>query len=328
MSLSKLFLKMHPPLLGGLLAVLLIHSLPLSAQKLRVVTSLPDLASIAAEVGGAHVSTFSIAVGYQDPHFVDAKPSFILNLKKADMFVQMGLDLETGWVPQLLEGSRNPRIMPGGTGFVDASRGVSLLQVPTADPATLRAQGDIHIYGNPHYWLDPLNGKIIAKNIYDGLMRLRPEHQADFQKNLTEFQQKIDKKLQEWQAKMAPLRGKKIVAYHNTWPYFEQRFGFTIANFVEPKPGIPPSPKHLLALIRQMEREGISIIIIEPYYSKKSSELVAAQTGAKLVELATSVGAFPEIKSYFDLFEYNVNQFVAALGNRGNGPDAAGGGGQ
>lgn len=325
---SKFFLKMHQTLFGWLLAALLINSAPMAARKLNVVTSLPDLASIAAEVGGAHVSTFAIAVGYQDPHFVDAKPSFIIKLKKADMFVQMGLDLEIGWVPQLLEGTRNPEIMPGGKGFVDASRGVPLLQVPTADPATLRAQGDIHIYGNPHYWLDPLNGKIIAKNIYDGLVRLMPEQQADFQKNLAAFQQKIDKKLREWQTKMAPLRGQKIVAYHNSWPYFEQRFGFTIANFVEPKPGIPPSPKHLVALIRQMERERISIIIIEPYYSKKSSELVASKTGAKLVELATSVGAFPEIKSYFDLFEYNVSKFVAASGNRGSGSGAIGSGGE
>jgi ABC-type Zn uptake system ZnuABC Zn-binding protein ZnuA len=282
------------------------------AKKLEVVTSLPDLASIASEVGGEYVNTFSIAVGYQDPHFVDAKPSFIIKLKKADMFVQMGLDLEIGWVPQLLEGARNPSIMPGGNGFVDASIGVPLLEVPSADPAILRAQGDIHIYGNPHYWLDPVNGKIIAKNICDGLIRLLPEKREVFLQNLATFEQKIDQKLLEWHQKASILKGEKVIAYHNSWPYFEKQFGFVIANFVEPKPGIPPSPKHLVQLIKQINREKIELIIIEPYYSKKSCEMLAERTGAKVVELATSVGAFPQIQTYFDLFEFNIDQMVAA----------------
>jgi ABC-type Zn uptake system ZnuABC Zn-binding protein ZnuA len=284
----------------------------LLAKKLNVVTSLPDLASIADEVGGEYVNTFAIAVGYQDPHFVDAKPSFIIKLKSADMFVQMGLDLEIGWVPQLLEGARNPQIMPGGKGYVDASIGVPLLQVPTADPATLRAQGDIHIYGNPHFWLDPENGKIIAKNICDGLIRLMPENREVFLQNLAAFQQKIDQKLTEWHQKAAILKGEKVIAYHNSWPYFEKQFGFQIANFVEPKPGIPPSPKHLVGLIKQIKREKIELIIIEPYYSKKSCEMIAERTGAIVVELATSVGAFPQIKTYFDLFDFNIEQMVTA----------------
>ena len=284
----------------------------LLAKKLNVVTSLPDLASIAEEVGGEYVNTFAIAVGYQDPHFVDAKPSFIIKLKSADMFVQMGLDLEIGWVPQLLEGARNAQIMPGGKGYVDASVGVPLLQVPTADPATLRAQGDIHIYGNPHYWLDPENGKIIAKNICDGLIRLMPENRETFLQNLAAFQHKIDQKLVEWHQKAAILKGEKVIAYHNSWPYFEKQFGFKIVNFVEPKPGIPPSPKHLVGLIKQISKEKIELIIIEPYYSKKSCEMIADRTGAKVVELATSVGAFPQIKTYFDLFDFNIEQMVTA----------------
>jgi len=283
------------------------------SQKLHIVTSLPDLASITQEIGGDRVDVFSIAKGYQDPHFVDAKPSYMLNLQKADLFIEVGLDLEIGWVPLLLDGARNSNILPGAKGFLDASRNVALLEIPNGDPATLRAQGDIHIYGNPHYWLDPLRGKTIAQNIFGALNALRPQDKSYFQSRLDIFLKRLDDKNTEWTKKLAPLRGKKIIAFHNSWPYFMERFGLVIEAYIEPKPGIPPTPKHLAGLISQVQSKDIRVIIIEPYYSKKSAEIVASKTNAQIVELATSVGAEPGIQSYFDLFDYNINKLLTAF---------------
>lgn len=285
--------------------------------KLNVVTTLPDFADIARQIGGDKVEAFAIVKGYQDPHFVDPKPSYIIKLQKADMFVYAGLDLEIGWVPPLLEGARNANILPGAKGNVDASKGVHLVEVPTGDPATLRAQGDIHVYGNPHYWLDPIRGRQIAQNIFEGLARLRPEDEAFFKQNLEAFLKKIDEKEAQWQKMLAPYVGAKIVAFHNSWPYFDERFGFDIIAFVEPKPGIPPTPKHLAGVIDKMNQTGTKVIIIEPYYSKKPCELIAAKTGAKIVGFATSVDGQPEVKTYFDIFDYNLKKLVAAFQETG-----------
>lgn len=291
-----------------------------AGKKLKVVTTTTDLASITQEIGGPYVDVFSIAKGYQDPHFVDAKPSYILKLQKADMFVQVGLGLEIGWAPALLDGARNSDILPGGKGFVDASENVPLLKVPVGDPATLRAQGDIHASGNPHYWLDPLRGKIIAENIYRKLVQLMPEHQKEFASNLENFKSRIDAKMAEWQELLLEYQGAKIVAFHDSWPYFEERFGLQIVTFIEPKPGIPPTPKHLVKVIKTMKQNDVRVIIIAPYYSKKSSGLVASRTNARVVELATSVGAYPEIDSYFKLFDYNLNQLIKAFQETGYSP--------
>lgn len=278
--------------------------------KTRVVTSLPDLKSIAEFVGGDKVEVFAIATGYQNPHFVDPKPSYILKLSKADLFVTVGLDLEIGWVPALLNSSRNAKINKGGRGYVDASLNVPLLQVPTS---VNRGEGDIHIFGNPHYWLDPANGKIIAQNIYEGLVRIAPQEQAYFEENLKKFHAQIDRKLQEWVAAMLPFKGSKVIAYHNEWPYFETRFGLVIVDFLEPKPGIPPTPSQLAKVIATMKREQIKVIINSPYFTAQSAELVASNTGGKVVTLATSVGAEPGIETYLDLFDHNVAKMVAAL---------------
>jgi len=279
-------------------------------DKLRVVTTLPDLMSITQFIGGERVDVFAIATGFQNPHFVDPKPSYILKLSKADMFATVGLDLEIGWVPPLLNSSRNPNILKGGRGYVDASTNVPLLQVPSS---VNRGEGDIHIYGNPHYWLDPMNGKIIAQNIYDGLVRLAPEDQAYFQANLKRFNEQIDARIAEWQTKMLPLKGTKIIAYHNEWPYFEQRFGLQIVDFLEPKPGIPPTPSQLAKVINEMKRAQIKVVITSPYFTAESANLVARNTGGTVVTLATSVGAEPSIKTYFDLFDYNVARMIEAL---------------
>ncbi len=279
-------------------------------KKLNVVTALPDLQSITEFVGGDRVDVFSIAKGYQNPHFVDPKPSYILKLSRADMYVTVGLDLATGWEPPLLNSARNEKILKGAPGYVDASVNVPLLQVPTS---VSREQGDIHIYGNPHYWLDPDNGKIIAQNIFDGLVRLQPESRAYFEENLRRFNERIDAEKMAWEARMRPYQGTKIIAYHNQWPYFAEHFGLEIVDFLEPKPGIPPTPSQLAKVIRIMQTQGIKVIIISPYFKPDAAELVARKVGGKVVTLASSVGAFKEVKDYFDLFDYNVNRLVEAF---------------
>lgn len=281
-----------------------------AGDKLRVVTTLTDLKSITELIGGDKVDVFAIATGFQNPHFVDPKPSYILKLAKADMFVTVGLDLETGWVPPLLNSARNAKILKGAPGYVDASENVPLQQVPTS---VNRGEGDIHIYGNPHYWLDPAIGKIIAKNICDGLVRLDGANSSFYRTNLAEFDEKIDTKLKEWLAKMRPFAGTKIIAYHNEWVYFEQRFGLKIIDFLEPKPGIPPTPSQLAKVINEMKRDNIKVIISSPYFTAESADLVARNVGGKVVTLATSVGAEEGIKTYFDLFDYNVGKMVDAL---------------
>ncbi len=278
--------------------------------QLKVVTSLPDLESIAKLIGGGQVDVFSIATGFQNPHFVDPKPSYILKLSRADVFVTVGLDLEIGWVPPLLNSARNSRILKGGEGYIDASVNVPLLQVPTS---ASRAQGDIHIYGNPHYWLDPMNGKIIARNILETFVRLDPDHRSIYESNLKKFDETLDAKIKVWTAQMLPFKGTKIIAYHNEWPYFEQRFGLQIVDFLEPKPGIPPTPSQLLKVINEMKRDQIKIIIISPYFTTESADLVARNTGGKVVTLATSVAADEQIKTYFDLFDHNISQLLEAL---------------
>jgi zinc/manganese transport system substrate-binding protein len=226
------------------------------------------------------------------------------------MFVTVGLDLEIGWSPQLLTSSRNTKIQKGSPGYVDASVGIGLLQVPIA---ANRAEGDIHIYGNPHYWLDPLNGKVIARNIADGLERVDPSNKSIYEANLQAFFKKIDDKMRDWQARMAPFRGTKIIAYHNEWVYFETRFGLNIVDFMEPKPGIPPSPSQLVKVIKEVKADNIKVIISSPYFTTSSSDVVSKQTGAKELTLATSVGGFDSIKNYFDLFDYDINQLTAIL---------------
>jgi ABC-type Zn uptake system ZnuABC Zn-binding protein ZnuA len=282
----------------------------LSAAQLKVVTTIPDLKSIAEYIGGDRVDAFSIAMGYQNPHFVDPKPSYILKLSKADVFITVGLDLETGWVPALLNSARNPKIQKGGEGYIDASVNIPLLQVPSS---VNRGEGDIHIYGNPHYWLDPLNGKIIAQTIANTLSRLDPEHRNQFMANLKSFTTLIDGKMKEWESKLAKYRNTKVIAYHNEWPYFEQRFGLKIVDFLEPKPGIPPTPSQLTKVIGTMKREKIKVIINSPYFTAESADLAARNAGGIVVTLATSVGAFPGIATYTDLFDHNVAQIIAAI---------------
>jgi len=296
-----------------LFTFVLLLVLPVSAEgqgRLNVVTTLPDLAWIAEYVGGEHVEAFSIATGYQDPHFVDPKPSYIARLSRADVFVTIGLDLESGWVPSLLNSARNDAILRGGPGYVDASVNVPLLEVPTT---LSREQGDIHAYGNPHYWLDPGNAKVIARNIADGLISRLPGQADVVEANLARFSDELDSRIADWQARMQPYQGRKIVAYHNTWPYLEAFLGVDIVDFLEPKPGIPPTPSQLAKIIDLMSRDGIGVIIITPYYRPNSAQLVARETGAAVLTLASSVGAFREVDTYFDVFDYNIDRLIDAF---------------
>ena len=299
---------------GKILFVLiyLIVSPAISSDKIKIVSTIPDLKNIAKLIGGEKVETFSIAKGFQNPHFVDPKPSYILKLAKADIFITVGLDLELGWVPSLLNSARNSKVLLGGAGYIDASVGVDLLQIPTTVD---RSEGDIHIYGNPHYWLNPLNGKKIAQNIFSFLKKFSPENEMYFYKNLLKFNNEIDKKLVKWLDIMKPFKGRRIIAYHNEWPYFEESFGLKIVDFLEPKPGIPPSPSQLAKIISIMKNQNIKVIINSPYFQAESADLVARETDGKVITLATSVEAFPEIENYYDLFDYNLEQLVNALKN-------------
>ncbi len=280
------------------------------ASAIKVVATTQDMKSIASLIGGNKVDVFAIATGYQNPHFVDPKPSYIIKLSQADLFITLGLDLESGWSPSLLVSSKNNKIQKGSDGYVDASIGVSLMQVPSS---INRAEGDIHLFGNPHYWLDPLNGKIIARNICNGLIRISPENKTYFEANLKIFNETIDLKLKSWNAAMAGFRGSKVIAYHNEWCYFENRFGLKIVDFMEPKAGIPPTPSQLIKIIKLVKENNIKVIISSPYFTTSSSDVVTKQTGAKTVILATSVGAFDTIKDYYQLFDYNISLLTTAL---------------
>ncbi len=282
-----------------------------AAQKMvRVVTSTEDLAALTREIGGDKVEVSAIARGYQDPHFVESKPSFILGASKADMLVYVGLDLEIGWLPNVLDGSRNPKIRRGAPGNVDASQGITLQEVPTGK--ITRELGDIHAYGNPHYWLDPANASVVTANILEGLKAVDPQNAAFYAARRDDFLKRLDGKIAEWKALMAPWQGLHVVAYHNSWPYFARAFGLVVDEFLEPKPGIPPSPSHIAEVIRTMQRDGTKIILMEPYFSRKVPDLVASKSGGRVVELAPSVGGEKEIKTYFDLFDVNLRRLISA----------------
>lgn len=306
-------------LLANLILTLAIQP-TFAAEKLKIVTTIPDLADIAARVGGERVEVEALAKGYQDPHYVDAKPSLILKLRRADLFIQVGLDLEIGWVPPLLDAARNQDIYYGGKGYVDASKDIDLLEVPRGDPAQLRAQGDIHVWGNPHFWLKPQNAKIIAKNILNKLLVVSPDDGEYFQKNFETFRAQIDSADALWQEKFAPYKNVNIIAYHNSWPYFAEHFSIKTAGFIEPKPGIPPTPAQLLSVIKTMREKNIKVIIVSPYFDDKPANSVAEQVGAEVVPFAPSVGAFKDVKNYFDLFDYNLNALIAAFKRNGVSP--------
>jgi zinc/manganese transport system substrate-binding protein len=294
------------------LAAFLIAATPaFAASKLNVIAATEDLAAIGREVGGDRITIEAIARGYQDPHFVEAKPSFILKLQRADLLIVVGRELEIGWLPPLIQQSRNGKIQPGASGYLDASLTATILEIPTGQ--VTRAMGDVHPLGNPHYWLDPENGKRVAKAIADKLGELQPNDRAYFQQQLDSFTSRLDASEKKWLAEMAPYKGTKMVTYHRSFPNFAERFGLEIVGYVEPRPGIPPTPQHTLDLINEMKRQNVKLVLVEPYFDLKTPNAIGRETGAQVLVMPPSVGGIKAIGDYFALFDYDINLVVDAI---------------
>jgi len=286
-----------------------------AASKLNVVTTIEDLASLAREVGGDRITAEPIARGYQDPHFVEPKPSYILKLQKADLLVVVGLQLEIGWLPPLINQSRNAKVQVGGSGYLDVSSTCVIMDIPTG-PVT-RAMGDVHPFGNPHYWLDPDNGRRIAKAIAQKLAQLDPAGAAYYAQRGADFDRRLAEAEKRWEARMAPYRGRKVITYHRSWPNFAAHFGLEVVDYVEPKPGIPPTPSHTLDLINTMKRENIKLILVEPYFDFRTPNSIADKTGGQVVVLLPSVGGVKQVQDYFQLFDYDIELLVNAFAKAG-----------
>jgi ABC-type Zn uptake system ZnuABC Zn-binding protein ZnuA len=295
------------PLLAAL-AVLGVHA-PLAAQ-LRVVATTPDLAVLAQEIGGSAIQVTALAKPTEDPHFVDAKPSHIVTLNRADLLIEGGAELELGWLPALLQGVRNTKIAPGAPGRISASVGVRMLDVPTTFD---RSRGDVHALGNPHFMLDPLNAKLIAAQITEHLAQLQPASAAQFRANQQRFNTTLDAKLLEWQAALAPFRGGKIVTYHKDFSYLAERFELEVVATLEEKPGIAPSPAHLAQIISSMRTQGVRVILVQPFQNRRTAETVARQTGAAVVDMPHQPGVAPDTTTYFMLMDHLVRTLAGAL---------------
>jgi zinc/manganese transport system substrate-binding protein len=295
-------------------AVTLMASLGASAppvRQLNVVATTPDLAALARAIGGSAVDVKALAKPTEDPHFVDAKPSHIVTLNRADVLIEGGAELEIGWLPPLLESARNDKIAAGAPGRISASQGVTLLEVPsTLD----RSMGDVHALGNPHFLIDPVNVKLIVRQIADHLAQVDPADASLFKANLQTFNATLDAKLADWQKQLAPYRGAKMVTYHNDFVYLAERFNLEIVETLEPKPGIAPSPAHLANVIGKMKAENVRVILVQPFQNRKTAETVARQTDGLVLDVPQQPGAIPNTDTYFDLMDYIVRTLASAFG--------------
>ena len=307
----KLPIRWMLVLIAGLLA-----AAPAYAD-LKVATSLTDLASVAQFVGGKHVTAQSLCRGYEDPHFVPAKPSLMKAIQHADVFVSVGLELDGGWLPLVLPGSRNPKIQPGAKGFVDASEGVDVLEKPTGTVS--RAEGDIHPLGNPHYYADPKALEVVADHLAEVFSRLDAPNAADYAANAKAFDEKMEASLARWEKEMAPYKGAPIVTYHKNFIYFAERFGLKQFGTVEPKPGIPPTPRHLAELAATMKQAGAKAVVYQPYYSAEASRELATKAGGVAVEIATEAGGLPGTDDVFSKFDVLVSSVAKALSGKSGG---------
>jgi ABC-type Zn uptake system ZnuABC Zn-binding protein ZnuA len=317
------------------------------AGPLKVCATVPELGSLVQEIGGNQVAVTVFAKGTENPHFVEAKPSLIKELSQADLYVQMGLELEVGWAPVLLQNATNGKVLPGARGYLDASSAINPMDVPSG--VIDRSMGDVHPFGNPHYLTDPINGLKVAALIRDKLIELRPEEQKYFQERDQAFRQRLgaamvgerlarkydfeklailyehgklldflktqhdEGLLGGWLGQMQPYFGTKAVADHNLWPYFGRRFGIEVIGFMEPIPGVPPTTKHLTELIKEMQNQKIKLILASPFFDRHHIQFVATQTGARVAEMAHQVGARPGTGDYLGMTDYNVRQLVSAL---------------
>jgi len=278
--------------------------------KLNVVATLADYAAVAREIGGDKVEVTSLAKPTEDPHFVDARPSFVVKLRTADVLIEGGAELEVGWLPPLLQNARNEKIENGKPGRVSASQGIRLLDIP----ATLsRAAGDVHASGNPHFMVDPIIAKAIAQHIAQSFAAVDPANAAFYQANYAKFEAAINARLQDWGRALLPYKDQQLAAYHDSWVYFAHRFGFVIETFLEPKPGIPPSPSHLAEVITKMKSEHVKAIMVEPFQNRKIAEKVASSTGAQVVDAAQFPGALPNADTYIAHIDALVGRVIAAL---------------
>jgi zinc/manganese transport system substrate-binding protein len=287
-----------------------LHASAVAKDKIRVVTTIPDLKALTEEVGGDLVDVESLARGTQNAHELEIRPSLMLKLRRADLFVENGLELDS-WAEVAVQGANNPKIVRGAPGRIDASRGVQVLDVPAA--RVDRSMGDVHPLGNPHYSLDPGQAPIITQNIVDGLARLAPDQRAVFEKNRDAFLARLSEAMTRWTRALEPLRGAKVVVYHPQWIYVLNRFGLVQAAALEDRPGIPASPAHLTRVIRQMKEERIKVLIVEPWNDVKLATRVADEAGAKAVVLASMVGGVKGTDSYIAALDHNVNALAQAL---------------
>ena len=284
---------------------------------LKVATSLTDLASVAQFVGGTHVTAQSLCRGFEDPHFVPAKPSLMKAIQHADVFVSVGLELDGGWLPLVLPGSRNPHIQPGTPGFVDASEGVQVLEKPTGTVS--RAEGDIHPLGNPHYYLDPKALEVVADHLAEAFGRLDAPNAAEYTANAKKFDERMEASLAKWEQQLAPYKGVAILPYHRNFVYFADRFGLKLFGTVEPKPGIPPSPHYMNDLAESMKKAGVKVVVYQPYYNADASNEVAKRAGGVAFDVATEAGGLPGTDDVFAKFDAMVATIVGALGGKAGG---------
>ncbi|HVP52152.1 MAG TPA: metal ABC transporter substrate-binding protein [Terriglobales bacterium] len=281
------------------------------AKKLNVVTSTKDMAALAQEVGGDKITVEALAKGYQDPHFVEAKPSFLLKLRNADLLISVGLQLEIGWLPPLVTQCGNSRIQVGAPGYLDASQFAEILDIPTGQ--ITRAMGDVHPLGNPHYWLDPNNGRRIARGIAQKLGEMDPADTQYFQQRFQDFDRRLTAAEKNWDAEMVPYKGRKVVTYHTSWSNFAKHFGLQVVGYIEPRPGIPPTPAHTIEIIQLMRRDNVKVVVVEPYFDLKTPNSIGSATGAKVIVLLPSVGGEKEVTDYFKLFDYDINLLTQAF---------------
>jgi zinc/manganese transport system substrate-binding protein len=307
---SKLFRLFLILLLAG---VWCMGAIPVQAAKIRIVTTLTDLADLTRAVGGELVDVKSLATGVEDTHGVPMKPSFVPLMNRADLLVLVGLDCEHAFLPALIEASKNPRIQFGTPGYVDCSQGIVPLDVPRS---TGHAEGDVHPYGNPHYMLDPVLAKTALQNIYNALMAFAPQYKAEFTRNRDEYLTRLNAKIAEWEKLLRPLRGVKFVSYHEHWPYFAARFNMVYFGTIELKPGIDPTPRHIEELIASMKAMNVPIVVREPQFPEKVPKRIAQQTGATMITLPIMPGGVPNTETYIKMMDYIVHTMVTAMQSR------------
>jgi zinc/manganese transport system substrate-binding protein len=296
-------------ILLSLISFLMTFSL-YAERKLEIVTTTSDLASLVQEIGKDRVNIVSLSSGTRDPHFIEPRPSMVMKLKRADLVVLVGMDLDI-WIESLLDTARNYSIKFGNSGYLDVSESIEKLEIPQGKIDG--SMGHVHPQGNPHYWLDPENTKIMAKSITQKLIELSPASASFYETNFKNFSDKMDKNIMGWQATLNPYKNEKIITYHRSWPYFANRFGLDIIDEIEPKPGIPPSPGHLREVLKRIKQSRIKVVLMEMFYDPKPAQFLASQTNIKVVAVPNSVGGIPAAKDYFSLMDIIVNKLAKAL---------------